>query len=238
MARGVLIAFEGIDGTGKGTQAHLLARALRRAGRSVKLFSFPAYGRTLSSELIATYLNGGFGALDARLTALLFACDRLEQLRRLENALATGNVVICDRYVPSNLAHQVARAPDREKPRLRRYILNLEYRQFGLPRPDAVLFLDMSPKLARSRVLSKGHRQYTRRSLDVQEANQRHLHAALAEYRQQASGRAWHRIATIDGDGQPRSRSEIHADVVRALDRSSVIRFRNAVVARPRRKRN
>jgi dTMP kinase len=219
MASGFLVAFEGIDGTGKGTQARLLARALRGARRRVRLFSFPAYGRTASSKLIAAYLNGDLGALDARLTALLFACDRLEEGKRLRSALDAGEVAICDRYVPSNLAHQVARARPRDRNALRRFILDLEYHRFGLPKPNAVVFLDMAPASARRRVLLKGRRRYTRRSLDVQEANARHLAGALAEYRRQARGKGWYRVATFDDQGRPRSRAEIHRDVLLAIGR-------------------
>jgi dTMP kinase len=221
--RGALIAFEGIDGTGKGTQARLLIAALRRAGRRVRIFSFPAYGRTLSSSLVADYLNGRFGDLRPRLTALLFACDRLEQSAGIRQALDSGAFVVCDRYVPSNLAHQVAREPRAGKAALRRFILDLEYRRFGLPRPDAVLFLDMTPALARRRVMQKGRRQYTRLQLDIQESDRGHLAASLHEYREQATGRGWHRVSTIAEDGAPRSRGEIHADVLAVLHRSGVI---------------
>ncbi len=235
MARGILVAFEGIDGTGKGTQARLLLRSLRRAGRKARLFSFPAYGRTLTSHLIAAYLNGEFGTLDPRLTALLFACDRIEEAPRLRQALEAGEVVVCDRYVPSNLAHQVARAQPRDRAALRRYVLDLEYRRFRLPRPDAVIFLDMAPSLARRRVLQKGRRAYTRRALDVQEASSSHLASALAEYRRQAAGREWHRIETVASDGRPRSRLEIHSDVVAALRSAGLRPF--ATAARLRRRR-
>jgi dTMP kinase len=223
VTRGALIAFEGIDGTGKGTQARMLIASLRRAGKAVRIFSFPAYGRTLSSSLVADYLNGRLGDLAPRLTALLFACDRFEQSARIREALDSGAFVVCDRYVPSNLAHQVARARPADKASLRRFILDLEYRRFGLPRPSAVLFLDMSPALARRRVLEKGRRAYTRLQLDIQESDSGHLSAALAEYRRQAGGRGWHRIPTVASDGHPRSREEIQTDVLATLIRSRVI---------------
>jgi dTMP kinase len=183
-------------------------------------------------------LNGRFGNLPPRLTALLFACDRLEQSARIRAALDSGAFVVCDRYVPSNLAHQVARASAAEKPALRRFILDLEYRRFGLPRPAAVLFLDMTPSLARRRVMQKGRRLYTRLQLDIQESDSGHLSAALAEYRGQARGREWHRVPTVAEDGRPRTRSEIHTDVVETLARSGLIpRSAERASARPLRTR-
>jgi len=112
--RGALIAIEGIDGTGKGTQAQMLVQALEARGRSVELFSFPAYQRTLAGSLIGAYLDGRMGPprqIDSRLTAVLYALDRFELKGAIEGALARGAVALCDRYVGSNLAHQAARTP-------------------------------------------------------------------------------------------------------------------------------
>ena len=201
----------------------MLIRALRRARRPVRIFSFPAYGRTLSSRLVSDYLNGRLGDLPPRLTALLFACDRLEQSPRIHQALESGEFVVCDRYVPSNLAHQVARAARAEKASLRKFILDLEYQCFRLPRPSAVVFLDMTPSLARRRVLQKGRRAYTRLQLDIQESDSGHLSAALAEYRGQSRSRGWHRISTVSTNGRPRSRQEIHREVLEALSRAGII---------------
>ncbi|GEM_PF-21119 len=216
---GHLIALEGIDGTGKGTQARLLAEALERRGVRVRPFSFPAYGETLAGGLIGTYLNGGLGdprSIDSRLTAMLYAVDRFELRGRLAEALEAGETVICDRYVGSNMAHQVARASPRNRPAVRRFIESLEFDVLGLPRPELVILLDMPVSLAQSRVLKKDARQYTRRKLDANEADLRHLKCALAEYRFQVRNTpGWRRIPTVSGRRE-RSREEIHEDVLNA----------------------
>jgi dTMP kinase len=218
---GRLIALEGIDGSGKGTQAHLLVEALRRQGHEVEFFSFPAYRQTFTGRLIGTYLDGGLGdprAIDSRLTALLYATDRFEMRESLRAALSAGHLVVCDRYVGSNLAHQVARAAPRRRPELRAFIETLEFDVFGLPRPDLVVLLDMPVRLAQARVLQKAARNYTHKKLDAAEADARHLKAAAAEYRHHAETdpARWCRVPTTSGRHE-RARDEIHADVLSTL---------------------
>lgn len=233
MKRAPLIALEGIDGTGKGTQARLLTAALREQGLSVELFSFPAYSTTLAGGLVAAYLNGELGepaAIDSRLTAVLFALDRFELRGALERALDAGSIALCDRYVGSNLAHQVARAPASGKAALRVMIDRLEHEIFGLPRPTIVLYLDMPDALAQQRVLLKAPRGYTKKHLDAHEADRAHLKAALAEYRRQARAKpGWTLIRTVGPRGEERSREAIHEDVMAALVRARILR-------RPRRR--
>lgn len=227
MKQAKFIAIEGIDGTGKGTQTRLLAAALRRRKQRLKVFSFPDYDRTVAGSLIGAYLNGELGdprKIDSRLTAMLFALDRFERKAAIEKALASVDLVLCDRYVGSNLAHQAARTPPERRAELRKLVEKLEYGIYGLPKPDLVLYLDMPDSLAQERVKLKGARSYTRAELDAHEADRRHLAEALKEYRAQAASRRnWVLIRTVEADGGPRSREAIHADIVGALVRRKLI---------------
>jgi dTMP kinase len=224
MRRGPLIAIEGIDGTGKGTQARLLAQALRRRGREVVAFSFPAYQRTLAGGLIGAYLDGRMGPprqIDSRLTAVLYALDRFELKGAIERARARGAVALCDRYVGSNLAHQAARTPAAQRPALRRTIERLEFGLFGLPRPDLVLYLDMPDLLAQERIRHKAARAYTAKQMDALEADRAHLRLALAEYRRLArTASRWRLVRTVERTGAPRTREAIHEDLMAAVDRA------------------
>src|ERR1700758_4432421 len=116
--RGKLIALEGIDGSGKGTQLDLLVSDLAARGRTTLRISFPRYESSFG-KLVARYLNGEFGALqtaDPHFSALLYAGDRFEGRTELVDALAAGKTIVADRYVGSNLAHQTARvAPQRRE---------------------------------------------------------------------------------------------------------------------------
>ena len=106
---GRLIAIEGIDGSGKGTQAQRLAQSLEAGGESVRLLSFPRYEQTAFGRRIGHFLNGRYGQLDQvdpLLVSLLYAGDRFESKGVLLDAIAGCDVVVLDRYVPSNIAHK------------------------------------------------------------------------------------------------------------------------------------
>ena len=102
---GILIAIEGIDGSGKHTQAKLLEHALASHGYSVYATGFPQYDSWFGS-MVGKFLNGDFGSLEAvdpHFSALLYAGDRYEAKARIQGALNEGKVVLVDRYVASNL---------------------------------------------------------------------------------------------------------------------------------------
>lgn len=172
--KGTLIAIEGIDGSGKGTQSRILVDRLRQSGRKVELVSFPRYDETFFGRLIGSFLNGEYGTLDQvhpTLVSLLFAGDRFESRPMLEQALATSDVVVLDRYVASNIAHQGAKLSGADRETLCRSIEHVEYALYQMPRPDQVVLLDLEASQAQSLVSKKAKRNYTDRSADIQEAD-------------------------------------------------------------------
>ncbi|HET9995715.1 MAG TPA: hypothetical protein VFQ18_09920, partial [Candidatus Acidoferrum sp.] len=111
--RGKLIAIEGIDGSGKRTQVELLTLTLKARGHSVYSTGFPQYDSWFG-RMVGQFLNGELGPLesvDPHFTTLLYAGDRFEAKSKLEAALSNGQIVLVDRYISSNLAHQTARVP-------------------------------------------------------------------------------------------------------------------------------
>ena len=219
--RGLLLAIEGIDGSGKGTQAGRLADAARTAGYRVASFSFPRYDDNPFSRAIADYLNGEFGGLDEvhpELSALLYACDRLHARPELVAALEECDLVVCDRYVASNLAHQGAKLAGEERERLVRWLLDVEYGEFALPRPDLVVLLDAPPALARELVGRKGARGYTTLEADIHESDTEHGDASREVYLDLAGREGWSVVATADGDGSAREVDVIAAEVWAAAE--------------------
>jgi dTMP kinase len=208
---GLLVAIEGIDGSGKGTQAELLARRAEAAGHEVTSFSFPRYGDNAFSRAVADYLNGAFGApetLPPEFPALLYAGDRFVARAELEEALAAGRLVVCDRYVASNLAHQAANARERGD-ELVAWIQEVEFGLYGLPRPGLTILLDMPVEAARRLVLRKARRGYTELAEDVLEASVDHLAGARRVYRSLAEGDgSWAVVEAGDG-GEPLPPDEI-----------------------------
>ncbi len=148
MAKGKLIVIEGVDGSGKSTQARLVAEALAKAGKKVKLINYPTYTR--SSALIEMYLEGRFGEnvddVNAFAASTFFAVDRCaDYLENWRRDFEDGALIISSRYTTSNEVHQAVKLPRDERDTYIEWLEDLEYNKIGIPRPDAVYFLDMSP---------------------------------------------------------------------------------------------
>jgi dTMP kinase len=214
---GKLIAIEGIDGSGKRTQVDLLEKALVAGGHSVYSTGFPQYDSWFG-KMVGQFLNGDFGALetvDPHFSALLYAGDRFEAKPRLEAALNAGKIVLADRYIGSNLAHQTARVSAADRPNFIEWIEHLEYNIYGLPRETMVLYLQVPPRQAQQLVARKSARTYTKVKQDLQEASLRHLEDAAAMYDQLSRRSNWKTIACFDAErGAMRPQKHIAKEIL------------------------
>ena len=190
----MLIVIEGLDGAGKSTQVRLMKEYLERVCPRLEYIHFPRYNAPVYGGLIGKFLRGGFGEIDKvhpQLVALLFAEDRHGAAPGMKRVLADGGTVLLDRYVYSNIAYQCAKMPDRDSAEdLREWILNTEYGQFELPRPDLNIFLDVpigfvEESLARQRAGSD--RGYLHGARDIHEADIEFQKRVRAMYLRQAS---------------------------------------------------
>lgn len=183
---GVFIVFEGGEGSGKSTQAEILARRLRAEGRDVVETFEP--GGTARGALLRSVLLDDDTPLDPRAELLLLAADRAQHVAELISpALARGAVVVCDRFSPSTLVYQgVARglgvdtveAVDR-------------FAAAGV-QPDVVVVLDVSESVARDR-LPEARDRFERAGAE--------FHSAVrGAYRDLAPARGW---AVVPGDAAP-----------------------------------
>ena len=217
---GRLIVVEGIDGSGKGTQTQKIRDALGERGLNVGSMTFPQYEANAFGGMIGRFLNGGFGPLDAvapELSALLFAGDRFESKPQLLSQLEGCDVVVLDRYVASNIAHQAGRVDGKRREDLIRFLAWLEFELYGLPEPDLTVWLDLPVEIARKRVALKAAREYTDREADIQEEDLGHLARASAVYEQLASSSGWARIDTVP-DGVELSEGEVTDRILTAVD--------------------
>ena len=174
----MLIVLEGLDGAGKSTQVELVRRMFAQEGVESHFLHFPRFDAPVYGELIARFLRGELGAVDKvdpYLVALLFAGDRADAAAQLRCWLDAGHAVVLDRYVYSNVGFQCAKLPagDRQE-ELRRWILDLEFGYYGIPRPDVSLFLDV-PFAFTEKKLSEGRegddRDYLKGERDIHEAS-------------------------------------------------------------------
>jgi dTMP kinase len=141
------IAIEGLDGSGKSTQIELLIAHFKAQGVETRFIHFPRHNEGVFGDLIARFLQGEFGdvkTVHPQLVALLFAEDRKDFAATIENWLASGYSVLCDRYVLSNIAFQCAKLDDfQAKEALRRWIMEFEYGYNQIPKTDFSIFLDV-----------------------------------------------------------------------------------------------
>ncbi len=211
-----LIAIEGIDGSGKGTQAALLRDRFAADGKKVALLSFPRYEHTFFGKRIGEFLNGRFGGLDEIhpfLVSLLYAGDRLESRETLLNSLDAHEIVILDRYVASNIAHQCAKLPADEQRELQSWIEEIEYGRHQLPRPDVTLLFDLPAESAQRLIALKSQRSYTDRKADLQEADAEYLERVRSVYLRLASQNPDWRKIEIEQAGNLRKMGEISEEV-------------------------
>jgi dTMP kinase len=138
--RGVLIVFEGLDQSGKQTQAELLQQQLQKDGRAVRLLSFPDYTTPIGAE-IHRALHGE-REYTPDVMQLLYVANRFERRPSMEQALAAGEILVCDRYSASSIAYGEAQGLDAG------WLAEI---QRGLPQPDATILLDIDPTVAARR---------------------------------------------------------------------------------------
>jgi dTMP kinase len=195
--RGILIAFEGLDQSGKETQAARLREQFAAAGRTVRALSFPDYATPIGREIRAALDGQRDFAPDT--LQLLYIANRHEYRHSMEEWLEAGDVVVCDRYRASSIAYGDAQGLDAEW---------LRDVQRHLPRPDVIFLLDLDPEEAARR---KAHgRDKFERDLQL-------LSRVRESYRRQAEGTDWEVIDAA------RSKEDIAADVVARVRQRGLI---------------
>lgn len=167
-----LIVIEGLDGSGKATQAALLTDRLLRAGRQAIQISFPDYDSP-SSALVRLYLSGALGEaeeVNAYAASIFYAADRyISYANRWKKDYQAGHTIVADRYTTSNAAHQMAKLSREQWDGYLDWLYDCEFDRLRLPRPDLVLYLDLPPEASR-RLL---RRRYTEQGgkEDIHERN-------------------------------------------------------------------
>ncbi len=181
---GCLIVICGIDGSGKTLQSKNLHARLQEEGIPSQYVEFPRYEDSFFGELIARYLRGdnAGAAASPYLTALPFACDRWEFSPVLRQWIRGGQVVVSNRYVTANMAHQGGKIDsETEREEFYRWVEKMEYGVFAVPEPRLHIWLDIEPEHAMQLLAGKGSRSYLRGGRDIHE-NLQHLKAARKAY--------------------------------------------------------
>ena len=218
------IAVEGGDGSGKGTQTENLREYLTSTlGKLVTKLSFPQYDQP-SAYYAKRYLNGEYGGINdvhPDLASLAYAIDRYAAKSQIESALADpSHLVLTDRYVGSNIAHQGAKIDDKqERHAFYERTLHTEYDILGIPRPAKNIVLLVPSTVAQENVDKKSARSYTNLKRDIHEADADHLEKAKRNYQELCDlyPEEFLPIDCMDGDKQ-RTIEDIQAEIRALLD--------------------
>ena len=193
--RGLLVVFEGLDQSGKQTQAERLRDRLVTAGRTVHLLSFPSYDTHIGGEIGRALKGERDYAADTM--QLLYVANRFEWKPEIERELAKGTVVVCDRYLASSVAYGEAFGLDGAwLSEIQRY----------LPPPDLTVLLDIEPQVSASR--KTADRDKYERDLAL-------LARVRESYLRQASSPGWLRLDA--GRDRDAVATEVHAAVMPLL---------------------
>lgn len=187
-SRRKFIVIEGSDGSGKTEQVKKLLELLRARGFDWLTVDFPQYDRQ-SAHFVKRYLKGDYGSVDEvspEKASIFYALDRFDASPEIRRALGLGMLVVANRYVASNLAHQGAKIKDlAEREKFFKWEHELEYGIFGIPKPDINIVLhvpaETSFELASRRDQGKlGYLEHGKK--DIHEGNLEYLRKAEAVY--------------------------------------------------------
>lgn len=216
---GQFIAIEGGDGSGKSTQADLLAKYFESLGKKVHRQKFPQYGQD-SAFYVEKYLNGEYGQTNdvpADLGVLPYAIDRYAASASIRTLLEEDDLmIICDRYMGSNLAHQGAKIADSsERKAFYERTMTTEYGVLGIPHATLNIVLLLPTDMAQKNVDSRADREYTDKKRDIHEADADHLEKAKANYEELCELYPTEFVAVecIDNTGKMRSINDIQNNI-------------------------
>lgn len=178
----MFIVIDGIDGSGKGTQVEILRKHFEWIGKKVKILDYPRYWYA-SSFMVQKYLNGEYGkTLSPKLASIFYAIDRYDSMMDKKYVdFDSYDYIISNRYVSANMIHQTGKIEDdNEAKEFLDWLYDLEYNIFWIPKPDKVIFLNVTPEVSQKLVLKKEKREYLKdgKKMDLHEEDINHLQNA------------------------------------------------------------
>ncbi len=230
--RGLLIALEGTDSSGKATQAQLLFERLQRRGFVVELASLPRYHEFFGS-LVGKYLAGEFGSkeeLPPEFASLLYTLDRYHMKNDLERKLGLGVSFVFNRYRASNLAHHGAKFL--KKTGQENFVKWLKTVESRLPKENATVFLNMPEEAAQKLMNGKDRQQDYRqgKTKDQHESDVAYLARTREIFKRLARKEKWVWVDCAFKEGKEwvvRSKEEISVEVWKKLQKKIPILRKN-----------
>ena len=204
---GKLIIIEGTDGSGKQTQTELLYKKLKKikGEDKIKKISFPNY-ESQASEPVKMYLAGEFGktaeSVNAYAASVLYSVDRFASFKtEWEEFYNNGGIVISDRYTISNMIHQVPKILDKaEREKYLDWLIDLEWRKIGIPKPDVVFFLDIPFEFSQKLMQDRENKITGEKEKDIHEKDKNYLRNAYETAKQLSLKYGWNVISCVSED--------------------------------------
>lgn len=210
--RGRIIVIDGTDGSGKTTQLHLLKEKLEAEGFGVEIADFPQYNHK-SAGMVEEYLSGKYGGVDdvtPYQASIFYAVDRFDFKKQINEWLAEGKIVLCNRYTSSNMAHQGCKIDNAlERKVFFNWLAELEHDILKIPRPDLCLVLRVEAEISQQMAKDRGREDWKGKTKDIHEENLEHLKKAERVYCEIAENNSNYRLVNCVSEGVIMDREEI-----------------------------
>lgn len=217
--RGKLIVIEGLDGSGKATQTNNLFQYIKNKNINCRRLSFPNY-ESPSSALVKMYLGGEFSdtpdGVNAYAASSFYAVDRCADfLKNWKVDYNSGKIFLCDRYATSNAIYQLSKLPENEWDTFLNWIEDFEYDKLGVPKPDKVIYLDMSVDVSQKLLSARYKGDESKK--DIHESNVEFLKQCRKSAVYAADKLGWTVVSCDDG-ANPRSIDGIFGDIRKIVE--------------------
>ena len=220
--KGKLIVIEGVDGSGKETQAVRLYDRLKAEGKEIMEVSYPRYDKD-SSAMVRQYLAGDFGSkpedVSPYVASTFYAADRYASYKEdYEDFLRDGGIVLADRYTTSNMVHQAGKLKDDdERKAFLKWLYDYEFNLLGLPVPDLIFFLDIPPEVSQKLMAHRANKITGEAKKDIHESDPEYLKQSYYNARALADDYGWTVIHCVE-DGKLRSIESIHEEIYQVVE--------------------
>lgn len=179
----LIIAFEGVDGSGKSIQIKELEKELIKRGYKVGILNFPVYSGFFGKE-VGNFLSGkndvDANSVDVKSMCLWYALDRWDALKSI--SLDAYDIVLMNRSTLSSAIYQSCRVSERESQEIEQWIFKLEFEKLKILSPDLYFIFDVSETISYKNVLKKGEREYLDSKTDVYEKSESFIQKVRKKY--------------------------------------------------------
>jgi len=229
MKEGYLIVLEGADGTGKGTQFSKLQETFSENKIPFTVFDFPRYYTNFWGKMVGRYLNREFGDMDnisPYLRTMFFILDQADAKEEIRKAKKKGNIVLCNRYVTSQIFQAGTMKKISDKDKYWRWLEKAFYKHLGGEKPDLVIGLYATPKVAFENIEKKQERKYSKgKKRDMNEENFDLQKAAARELVRQCNKRKDWILIKVTENNRMKSVETVTSEIISILKQKLQIKI-------------